>query len=99
MSPVWTIPSPAVAFPRGSCPLYLISKKLPLCFFVSFSIVLILILHNEWGQGVHGNYINGFSEKNSDLGQMDHFRPNSAHNFGFALRIFFKFCIMKEAKR
>ena len=58
-------------------------------------------MHNERGEEVHGNHINGFSEKNSHLGQMGHCRPKitHAHKFGSALRILSKFCTMKEAKR
>ena len=34
-------------------------------------------LHSEKGQEVHGNNVNGFSEKNSHLGQMGHFGPGN----------------------
>lgn len=48
------------------------------------------ILRNERDQGVHGTDINGFPEKNCDLGQMSHFVPKIAplHNSGYTLRIF-----------
>ena len=45
--------------------------------FVSTLRIFFEILHNEWDQELHGNYINGFPEKNSHLGQMHHFRPKN----------------------
>ena len=49
------------------------------------------ILHNEMGQEVHENYINGFSEKILIWGKWTILGPKIAcpHNFGTTLRIFF----------
>ena len=49
------------------------------------------ILYSERGQDIHGNYIDGFSEKKSYSGQFGHFglKMVRLHDFGFALRFFF----------
>lgn len=59
------------------------------------------ILYNEYCQEVHGDYINGVSEKSVNWGQMGHFgwKMATCHNSGSGPRIFLKFFLMKGGKR
>ena len=58
------------------------------------------LFHNERVQEVHENYINGFSEKVLQ-GKWTIFglKLMHGHNSGFTLRIFKKFCTIKEVKK
>ena len=65
--------------------------------FRAYSKEFLEILQNKRCQEVHGNYINGFFEKTPGWGKwaiLD-LKMVHPHNFGFALRIFLKFCTMK----
>ena len=59
------------------------------------------MFHTERVQEVHEIYINGFSKKKPFLGKWAILGPKMMHGHksGSALKIFFKFCTIKEAKK